>query len=87
MPSITVRVSDKTADRIDEVADAMDRTRSWVMADALNRYLDLERQWLEDIRVGIVEHDADEGISHDEAMARLNTHLDRLDGKVADAKS
>ena len=82
MRSITVRVSDEIASKIDEVAGAMDRTRSWVMTDALNRYLSQEQQWLDDIRAGIAEHDRGEGVPHDEAMARLSAHLDGLDAKA-----
>jgi predicted transcriptional regulator len=71
MPSITVRVSDNTIQELDELARAMDRSRSWVVTDALARYLAEERQWMEQIRKGIEELDRGEGIPHEEVMAEM----------------
>lgn len=52
MPSITVHVSEETARRIDELAGAMERTRTWVVGDALERYIEAESPWIERIRAG-----------------------------------
>jgi len=56
---------------LDELARAMDRSRSWVVTDALARYLAEERQWMEQIRRGIEELDRGEGIPHEEVMAEM----------------
>ncbi len=71
MPSITVRVSENMVRELDELARAMDRSRSWVVTDALARYLAEERQWMEQIRRGIEELDRGEGIPHEEVMAEM----------------
>jgi predicted transcriptional regulator len=71
MPSITVRVSDKMIQELDELARALDRSRSWVVTDALARYLAEERQWMAQIRKGIEELDRGEGIPHEEVMAEM----------------
>ena len=61
MSSITVRVRDDMVQELDELARAMDRSRSWVVTDALARYLAEERHWMEQIRRGIEELDRGEG--------------------------
>ena len=71
MPSITVRVSDNMIQELDELARAMDRSRSWVVTDALARYLAEERQWMEQIRKGIEELDRGEGIPHKQVMDEM----------------
>ena len=40
MAEIEIVLDDRTLRQIDEVADAMDRSRSWLVNDALMRYLD-----------------------------------------------
>ena len=71
MPSITVRVREDMVQELDELARAMDRSRSWVVTDALARYLQEERQWMEQIRRGIEELDRGEGNPHEEVMAEM----------------
>ncbi len=71
MSSITVRVSEDMVRDLDELARAMDRSRSWVVTDALARYLAEERQWMESVRRGIEELDRGEGIPHEEVMAEM----------------
>jgi predicted transcriptional regulator len=77
MPSITVRVSEEIAAEIDALAATMDRTRTWVVSDALSRYLEDERQWLAEVRAGLEELDRGEGIPHESAMAETRALLDR----------
>ncbi len=77
MRAITVRISDETIQELDELAQAMDRSRSWVVTDALARYLETERLWLERVKRGIEEIERGEGIPLDEAMAELRRRVDR----------
>ena len=62
---------EKMVQELDELAGAMDRSRSWVVTDALTRYLAEERHWMEQIRRGIEELDRGEGIPHEEVMAEM----------------
>lgn len=75
MPSITVRVSDDAARELDALAQAMDRTRSWVVKDALARYLEDERLWLEKVKRGIEAADRGELIPHEQAMKELRRKI------------
>lgn len=41
---ISVRLSDELASRLDQLADALDRPRSWLIEQAIARYID-EEAW------------------------------------------
>ena len=71
MSSITVRVRDDMVQELDELARAMDRSRSWVVTDALSRYLQEERHWMEQIRRGIEAADRGELIPHEQVMEEM----------------
>ena len=71
MPSITVRVRDDMVQELDELARAMDRSRSWVVTDALVRYLAEERQWMAQIKRGIEAADRGELIPHEQVMEEM----------------
>ncbi len=42
---ITIRVDRKTRSRLEKLAKAMDRTKSYVAAEALRAYIDLNASW------------------------------------------
>jgi predicted transcriptional regulator len=71
MSSITVRVSEDMVQELDELARAMDRSRSWVVTDALARYLAEERQWMESVKRGIEAADRGELIPHEQVMEEM----------------
>ena len=75
MPDITVRLDEDTLRQIDDLANAMDRPRSWVVTDALARYLEEERLWLEQIREGIAQLDRGEGIPHEQVMDEMRRKI------------
>ncbi len=84
MPAISVRLSAERLKEVDELADAMDRTRTWVVTDALMRYLEVERQWLERVRAGQASIARGEGIAHHEVMDRLRSRVSANRGKPAE---
>ena len=64
--TFTVRVPADLKKRIDQLAEASDRSRSWLTADALRHYVE-DQQWqLAEIDAGL--HDADAGrvVPHEE---------------------
>ena len=75
MQAITVRVDEDTLRRIDELAGAMDRPRSWIVTDALCRYLEEEDQWLQKIRKGMAELDRGEGIPRAQVMDAMRNRI------------
>lgn len=64
--SLAFRVSLEKAKRLEELAAATDRPRSWLLEQALDQYLDLQAWQVEQVELAIAEMDAGQGIPHDE---------------------
>jgi predicted transcriptional regulator len=56
----TVRISSELQDRLDAIADAIDRPRSWVVNRALESFVESETWQIEEIKRGLAEADAGE---------------------------
>ena len=69
--TITARVPARLAKRLEAYAKAARRTRSWVIQDILDRYVDDEIAFVEAVNVGLRELDAGLGIPHEEVFRRL----------------
>jgi predicted transcriptional regulator len=54
----TVRVSSELQDRLDAIAEALDRPRSWVVNLALETFIASETWQIEEIKQGLAEADA-----------------------------
>lgn len=55
---MTIRVDQKTKRRLEKLADATERTKSFLAAEALRSYLDLNEWQIQEIRAGVREADA-----------------------------
>ena len=51
--NISVRMENEKLAEIDLIAKAQDRSRNYVVNEALDRYLDEERQWLAKVKAGL----------------------------------
>ena len=63
MPStdmLTLRLESKTNKRLGQLARSLDRSRSWLVAEAIEKYLDDNRWQVEAIEEGV--RDADAGL-------------------------
>ena len=49
MPTITARIDDETQNRLETLSKATERSRSWLVADAVKRYIDDENWQIEAI--------------------------------------
>ena len=49
--AITARVDEATADKLDQLAEELDRSRSWLIAKAVQEYVERETEFREMIRV------------------------------------
>jgi predicted transcriptional regulator len=56
----TIRVSSELQDRLDAIAQAIDRPRSWVVNRALEAFVESEAWQIEEIKRGLAEADAGE---------------------------
>ncbi len=55
MPAFTVRVSDETARKLDELAEKLDRSRSYVAVQAIDDYIARETWQLAEIEAGLAQ--------------------------------
>ena len=56
---VTTRVTAELSARIDALANEMDRSRAWVIAKAIERYVEEELEFIEFVREG--ERDIEQG--------------------------
>ena len=68
--TITARIPASLAKRLEAYAKAAKRTRSWVVQDILDRYVDNEMTIVEAVNEGLRELDAGLGIPHEDVVRR-----------------
>lgn len=71
MKTTTVQVEDEVLDRVDGLARTLNRSRSWVINEALDRFLDYEEWFIQEVQNGLEEAERGELASHEEAVARF----------------
>ncbi|WOE74559.1 CopG family ribbon-helix-helix protein [Alterisphingorhabdus coralli] len=78
MPSttMTIRVPDELHERLMRLTKATQRSRSWLAADAVARYVDRELAIIEGIEQGIEDTQSGRIIDHDAAMDDLQRIVD-----------
>ena len=77
MPSttITIRTDPDLAGKIAALALAMDRSRNWVIEEALKQYVETQMWQIEGIKAAIASVDKGEGIPHEQVMAEAEALL------------
>jgi len=73
--SITIRTDPELVDKVAALAVAMDRTRNWVVEDALRQYVESQAWQVEGIKDAMASLDQGEGIDHDDVMAEMDALL------------
>ena len=71
MKATTVRLADETLDRVDQLADAIHRSRTWVIKEAVDRYLDHEEWFVQQVTSAIAAVDAGHIATADEVAERF----------------
>lgn len=71
--TVSVRVDADTADRLDRLAKATDRPRSWHIEQALDAYLDVQAWQIREIEKGLKQLDAGKKVPHEEVVAWVET--------------
>ena len=70
MTAFTIRVPDEVADRLDQIAQKLDRSRSYMAAQAIEDFVSREEWQLEEIEAGLAEAESGEFASEEE-LARV----------------
>jgi predicted transcriptional regulator len=71
--SLSFRVPEETAKRLDALAEATDRPRSWLLEQALESYLEVQAWQVEHIRQGLADLDAGRTVPHEEVVEMLKS--------------
>ncbi len=75
----TVRFEQDTMEQLDKLAQSLGRPRSWVIKDAVARYLTYETWFRDEVKRGLDAIAAGDVVSHEEAkeeIRSLGVHID-----------
>jgi predicted transcriptional regulator len=71
----TVRIPPEKQRQLDALAQVLERSRNWVVSDAIDQYLDVQAWQIEQIQHGVEEADRGELISHEEVRAEARAKI------------
>ena len=77
-PILNVRLAPETLRKLDAVAAATRRTRSFIANEALEAWIEREARIIEDVRVGLEEARAGKVVPHERVMKDAQAALDRV---------
>ncbi|MBN7804541.1 CopG family ribbon-helix-helix protein [Agrobacterium rosae] len=75
MTAFTIRVPDEVANRLNEIAQKLDRSRSYMAAQAVENFVSREEWQLAEIEAGIAEADRGEVASDEDAARVIGKHI------------
>ena len=76
----TVRIAPEKQRQLDALAQVLDRSRNWVVSDAIDQYLDVQAWKIAHIQHGVEEADRGDLVPHDEVSAEARAKLRRARG-------
>ncbi len=83
--AFTVRSDSETVHRLDALASRLERSRNYLVNQAIKEYLDLHAWQIEKIQEGIEAADRGQLIPHEDVMSEMDaliqTHIDRHEGR------
>ena len=71
----TVRIPPEKQQQLDALAQALDRSRNWVVSAAIDQYLDVQTWQIEQIQHGIEEADRGDLVPHADVMAEAHAKI------------
>ncbi|MGE4505159.1 MAG: CopG family ribbon-helix-helix protein [Desulfovibrionaceae bacterium] len=69
----SVRFSKSILEQLDGIAKQQDRSRSWVIKEAVRQYLDYEAWFAERVREGVEAVERGDVVSHADAKERIRS--------------
>ena len=75
--AITIRADRQTVERLDRLAKALDRSRNYVVKQALEAYLEEQSWQIQAIEEGLQSLDRGQGRPHEEVMAQQRDKIER----------
>jgi predicted transcriptional regulator len=74
--SITIRTEPEIVEKLSALAQAMDRSRNWVIEDALKQYLEQQARYIEGVEEARASLERGEGIAHEDLMAEMDALIE-----------
>jgi len=71
----TVRISPEKQRQLDALAQVLDRSRNWIVSDAIDQYLDVQAWQIAQIQHGVEEADRSELVPHEEVSAEVRAKI------------
>lgn len=71
MKATTIRMDDAVLNRIDAMAKSLNRSRAWVVSQAIERFLGYEEWFVREVEAGLKEASRGEVASQEEVAARF----------------
>jgi predicted transcriptional regulator len=72
MATVTARIDEDTSNRLEQLAQATERSRSWLVSDAIRRYLEEESWQVAAIEEGVRQADAGNFADDEEVRAAFS---------------
>ena len=70
LKATSVRLDDETLAGITQIAEAMERPRAWLMAQAIKQYVEREKWFTQELAKGVAAADEGRLIDHRELKAK-----------------
>ncbi|PJE56748.1 CopG family ribbon-helix-helix protein [Marinomonas sp. BSi20584] len=70
LKATSVRLDEETLQRVGQMAEAMDRPRAWLMAEAIKQYVAREDWFIHEVEKGIESADKGKWIDHSDIKAK-----------------
>ena len=74
--SITIRTEPEIVERLSALAKSMDRSRNWVIEDALKQYIEQQARYVEGVEQARSSLERGEGIAHEDLMAEMDALIE-----------
>jgi predicted transcriptional regulator len=74
--TLSTRVSESIRDQVDELAQALDRDRAWIVAKALETYIAEQSDFIAAVQRGRADARAGRVTEHDDFMAELDAIIE-----------
>lgn len=75
-PILNIRLAPETLQRLDAIAAATRRTRSFIANEALEAWINREIELIEDLQIGLEEVKAGRAIPHERAMRQIDAAVE-----------
>lgn len=74
--SITIRTELDIAEKLSALAKSMDRSRNWIIEDALKQYIEQQARYAQGVDQARASLERGEGIAHEDLMAEMDALIE-----------